>query len=194
MYLENQGYIASYIMTHDAYKTEWSFGQGADEDLKLSIPFPDHELVKNLINYLFKEIIPLEPLKDLAAHNFVAPEERRFRKQYKLAITAIAISIIIGLSVITLNIKSQYSQKDAVIENSKYIKGEIKLLGEINENIHGAAASQLSELQQLKAITNENNHNNVKGLNEISNALESISNKIDILKEKSEHESPKVKN
>lgn len=181
LYLEKQGYIASYKMTPEALKAEWSFGQGIDEDLRLSIPFPDQEIVKNLINHLFKEIIPLEPLKDLASHDFVTPEERRFRKQYKLAITGIVISIVIGLSVITLNIFSQYSHKNTVEESSKYIKDAIKLLEDINANIRDAVSNQLSENKQLKITAQENYNSNVKNIDVIRKKLDIVSKKIDRL-------------
>lgn len=193
LYLENQGYIASYKMTPDAHKAEWSFGQGVDEDLRLSIPFPDEEIVKNLISYLFKEIIPLQPLKDLATNNFITPEERRFRKQYKLAISGIVISIIIGLSVIILNIRSQNNHNVAARENSRHIKDAINLLDNINSNIIEAKENQLNASQKLNATLQKVDITNSKSLDEISIKLGAVSKSINKLSKGTVREQPKTK-
>ena len=74
----------------------YEFGRGIDENLKLSSRFPDKEIARFVIDYAFKEIVPLDPLRDLEAHAFVAPEDRRFQKQYWQTNIAIVLAFVVG--------------------------------------------------------------------------------------------------
>jgi len=93
-YLQNRGYIASYKVTPDVHTSVHEFGRGIDDNLKLSSPFPDKEVARLLIDYTFKEIVPLDPLRDLEAHNFVAPEDRKYQEQHRQTNVTIFVAFV----------------------------------------------------------------------------------------------------
>jgi len=187
LYLEGKGYVASYKVTEEERKEEFIFGQGIVDNLKISMPFPDIEIVKLLIEYLFKEIVPLEPLKDLASHNFIPPEERRFRKQYRLAVTAILISIIIGVSVITLNIIAQNKNTEVSSKTSEIVVKGISALENINSSIEKSSITQSNELKELT--------DNVQSdLENINNSVDDVSSSVKTTGERVVKETSKAQN
>ncbi|VAW75200.1 hypothetical protein MNBD_GAMMA15-1979 [hydrothermal vent metagenome] len=125
VYLKNNGYIASYGVTPNKWSQKHDFGKGIQEDLKISTPFPDEEITKLLIEYAFKEIVPLEPLTDLEEHEFTTQDERRFIKQYKqtqksikLAKSGVITAIFIGVFGIIFNIIALNNQSDSSSMNA----------------------------------------------------------------------------
>lgn len=81
----------------------YQHGLENENSKKISYPFPDENIVHLLIDYTFKEIVPLDPLLVLVENKYVSPDERKFQKQYKQAWIAIIIAIVIGILSIYLN-------------------------------------------------------------------------------------------
>lgn len=121
-YLQARGYIASYKVTPDVHTSVYEFGRGIDKNLKLSSPFPDKDIARLVIDFAFKEIVPLDPLRDLEAHAFVAPEDRRFQKQYLQTNVAIVLAFAVGAAGVWLSycaLMQQNATSAAQAENDK---------------------------------------------------------------------------
>lgn len=124
-YLQAHGYIASYKVTPDVNTSVHEFGRGIDANLKLSSPFPDQDIERLVIDYAFKEIVPLDPLCDLNAHDFVAPEDRRFRTQYWQTNVAIVLAFVVGAAGIWLSYCALKQQNASSAEQSENEKASI---------------------------------------------------------------------
>jgi len=176
--LEKIGYIAPYKVTPEENTKVWRFGKGVEQYLKMSSPFPDREIVRFLIDYLFKEIIALQPLKDFVKHDFVTPEERRFRKQYIIAIMGIALSMLIGISAIILNILSQNSFKNSAKESNSIVNNAVSALDRINLSINDTSTRQIDELESIGSNVVKTNSNielhfvkTQEGIEEVTNSV-----------------------
>ncbi len=184
VYLRNSGYIAPYRVAPDRWSKVHDFGRGIDEDLKLSSPFPDHEIVKLLIDYAFKEIVPLEPLNDLEKNDYISQEDRRFRRQYKQAWAGIMVAIIIGLLGFGINYVSIQNQQASSIIQDKNIKEAIEALEKQLYNAIKVNKTANNELQQMKRLLENITESSDAHLNAIELKLEHIGKSIRNINEK----------
>ena len=186
VYLKNNGYIVPYEVTPDKWSEVHEFGQGIDKKLDLSSPFPDPEIVKLLIEYAFKEILPLEPLRDLEKHKFITPDERRFRAQNYITLFAIAVAILIGSAGILFNIISLKKQEALSIIQETNTKKAITPFVEKLDNIVGLDKKRNEDLIQLKSGVESFSSSYNKHLKRIEEKLEGIEESMKAL-EKNEY-------
>lgn len=150
VYLKDNGYIAPYKVTPEKWSKVHEFGRGVDDNLILSSPFPDDELVKVLIEYAFKEIVPLEPLKDLGSNDYVTPEERRFRTQYRQALVGIVVAIVVGSAGIWFNYISIEKQESLSVAEDNKTNEIVKYLSKKIDGIVSLDKKRNEELIQLR--------------------------------------------
>lgn len=162
-YLQASGYIASYKVTPDAHTSVYEFGRGIDEKLKLSSPFPDKDIARLVIDYTFKEIVPLDPLRDLEAHTFVAPEDRRFREQFWQTNIAIVLAFVIGAAGVWLNycvLKQQSASSAAQAESDKTTRATAEALFAAESAWMKYIQFSLKQIEKAIQSSSSSRHNN----------------------------------
>lgn len=73
------------------------FGMGAVNKPSFSMSMSDCNLIDLLIKYIDKEILPSPSLRSLEKNDFISGEERRFNLEYRATLTAIGVSMCLGL-------------------------------------------------------------------------------------------------
>jgi len=174
VYLKNNGYIAPYSITPNKWSEVHDFGRGVQENLKIPSPFPDEEIVKLLIEYAFKEIVPLEPLKDLVQNKYVSQEDRRFNKQYMQAWAGIVVAILLGIYGIFSNSISSKEQKELSKSLDKKLDESIEpITKRLSESIE-AQKSQTQVIQNAVTILESIKESESAHLKEIDKSLNKI--------------------
>lgn len=123
-YLENNGLLTSYI-PHSSVENEITFGQGAEDSVAVRHSFSDSKIIDLIIQYIDKRLLPSVELKELEKHKFKSSEERKFFKEQLVAWIAIAISIILGLVGIFMNV---FDESNNNLRND--LKKEVKVLND----------------------------------------------------------------
>lgn len=171
-YLEQNGYIALYEQTPGAFKSTWHYGTGDINSITITNPISDNEIVKLLIKYMFRELVPLETLKELVKNKFCSTEEIRFNKQYRISMFGISIAVIIGVSSIVFNNKllnqratlEKHSQ-DSMLYELEEIHNALNKLATYNaetiKQIYTSSTSITKSINEIRSL----NHT-VKSQNE----------------------------
>jgi hypothetical protein len=151
-YLESEGFVVRYSVTPDVNKNEVCFGKGLGG--KVSSPFSDKRVAQLLTYCIYKELVPLETLRDLVSNNYVTEEKRRFLWQQRMTWFSIVVSIVIGLSALITNIlfqhnqlaasKTQYSTTTQALSS---ITELIKVLSDENKLLQTQVDNQRKEIE-----------------------------------------------
>jgi len=111
-YLETAGYIISHLLSNEN-DDEYYIGDDelVNELTKQSIrkvlyELDDKQLISLIIRFCYRVILPTESLKVFVKNRFNTPEQIRFKKNFSIAVIAIIISFLLGLSSLCISIMS----------------------------------------------------------------------------------------
>lgn len=129
--LEKENYILT--LQRAPNENEFKFGGCIGNVPQISYPFADENISKLLIEYLQKEIYVTEEFRRFCLYGFIARDEQRFRKQFRITITALIVTIIALLLNTIFNLLPKISGgtkiKQEQIDN---IRNDLR---QINSNI-----------------------------------------------------------
>jgi hypothetical protein len=150
-YLEKQD-LATFFEPTQNHQQVIEFGAGAVNMPSFSMAINDEMLVKLLVQYLNKEIVPSPTLRHLEKNNFRSDEELRFVRQQRATWTAIVITFLIGAMGIYSGHQS-YSFQRAQAEQSNQSTGEI--LSTIERGFDSLTKLEVYPHSELERIANE---------------------------------------
>ena len=121
----------------EVHKTKM-IGAVAGTPSALDHKITDATTAKILFNHANAMMIPLGKLHQLAANNFVSTEEQRFRFQQKATITAIAVSILIGVAGIGMQCYQLHRNANRHVEMQNMLNEKLeKVISTITASCDG---------------------------------------------------------
>lgn len=116
---EDKGYIFTYTSANQI-QNPFTYGDANISPSSISYSFPDQRISELLTRYSIQEIFITPEIAVFIKNGFIPRDEKRFRKQFLLAITALIVAISGVFTNLYFNIKKEFFSVGQKIENTQF--------------------------------------------------------------------------